>query len=148
IARAVGDGGRVFSNELEPSRLETVGRNAARAGLANVTLVRGQAASTNLPEQCCDAIFMRDVYHHFADPAQMNASLLRSLRPGGRLAIIDFTPPPGAESADPAGRAADGHHGITPQTLQRELAAAGFEIVSSSDLDARLFMVVASRPIG
>jgi predicted methyltransferase len=89
---------------------------------------------------------MRDVYHHFADPATMNASIFRSLRPGGRLAVIDFEPPPGGEGANPATRSTNGHHGITPPTLERELKAAGFEILSSTALNSRLFMVVARRP--
>jgi hypothetical protein len=32
-----------------------------------------------LPDASCDAIFMRDLYHHFADPPTMNASLYRTL---------------------------------------------------------------------
>ena len=42
---------------------------------------------------------MRNVYHHFGDPGAMNASLFKSLKPGGSLAVQDFGPPPGAESA-------------------------------------------------
>ena len=145
MAKAVG-AGRVFSNELNTQRLDEVGKRAANAGITNVTLVEGKEAETNFPDQCCDAIFMRNVYHHFEDPAAMNASLWKSLRPGGRLAVMDFGPPPGAESDTPAGRSKDGHHGITPPTLERELKAAGFEIVSSTEIASRVFMVVARRP--
>src|SRR5947199_248260 len=67
-------------------------------------------------------------------------------RPDRRLAVMDFGPPPGAESDTPAGRSKDGHHGITPPTLERELKAAGFEIVSSTEIERRVFMVVARRP--
>ena len=77
----------------------------AAAGLKNVTVVDGTAGRTNLPEQCCDAIFMRDVYHHFTDPAAMNASVLASLKPGGMLGVLDFGPPPQAPRA-PIPRAA------------------------------------------
>ena len=143
IAQAVGESGRVFSNELNKDRLAAIGTNAESRGLHNVTPVEGRETETNLPEQCCDAIFMRNVYHHFGDPPAMNASLLKSLKPGGRLAIIDFTPPPGGET-DPGHRGDDNHHGITPPTLERELRAAGFEIVSS-DLKNRAVAVVARR---
>jgi len=146
MAKAVGSAGRVFSNELNTQRLDEVGKRAANAGITNVTLVEGKEAETNFPDQCCDAIFMRNVYHHFEDPAAMNASLWKALRPGGRLAVMDFGPPPGAESDTPAGRSKDGHHGITPPTLERELKAAGFEIVSSTEIERRVFMVVARRP--
>jgi ubiquinone/menaquinone biosynthesis C-methylase UbiE len=127
MARAVGDSGRIFTN----------------------TVVDGRAAETNFPDQCCDAIFMRNVYHHFGDPAAMNASLFKSLKDGGRLAVIDFTPPPGpGGEAAPGGRAEDNHHGITAPTLERELKAAGFEIVSSETRDRGVFVVAAKRAGG
>lgn len=148
MAKVVGDTGRVFSNELNKDRLAAIGKAVEAAGLTNVTAVEGRDAETNLPDQTCDSIFMRDVYHHFRDPAAMNASIWKSLKPGGRLAVIDFGPPPGAESPTPAGRAQDGHHGITSPTLERELKQAGFDILSTTELDFRLFLVVARRTAG
>jgi len=144
MAKAVGDTGRVFSNEVNKDRVRAIERAAANAGLKHVTVVDGRPDATNFPAECCDAIFMRNVYHHFGDPPAMNASLLASLKPGGRLAIIDFTPPPGGE-AQPGGRGEDNHHGVTAPTLERELKAAGFEIVSTETTDRTVF-VVARRP--
>ena len=90
------------------------------------------------------------VYHHFGDPPAMNASIRASLKPGGRLAIIDFTPPRGknGESGEnvPGRRAEDQHHGVTAATVARELEAAGFEILSSTESGTRGVLVVARRP--
>jgi predicted methyltransferase len=69
---------------------------------------------------------MRSVYHHFEDPAAMNKSFFDALRPGGRLAVMDFAPPPGGEAADAADRDQDGHHGVTSETALAELTRAGF----------------------
>jgi ubiquinone/menaquinone biosynthesis C-methylase UbiE len=148
IAGAVGEAGRVFTNELNADRVAAIGSAVEKAGLKQVTIVRAETTSTGFPDQCCDGIFMRDVYHHFTNPAAMNASLMKSLRPGGRLAVLDFGPPPGAESADPAGRGEDGHHGITAPTLERELKAAGFEVLSTTPYGFRAIIVVARRPVG
>ena len=128
IARRLGPGGHMFSTELNPARLRDIQEAVAKAGLTNVTAVRGEERKTNLPERCCDAIFMRDVYHHFTDPAAMDASLLESLRPGGLLAIVDFVPrvwlfwlrrPAGV----PENR---GGHGVPQRILIEEATRAGF----------------------
>jgi ubiquinone/menaquinone biosynthesis C-methylase UbiE len=145
IAEVVGETGRVFSTEIDTSRLRTIEKAVDAAGLRNVTVTEGRPAETNLPEECCDAIFMRNVYHHFGDPPAMNGSLYRSLKADGRLAVIDFTPPPGRDSAAAGKRSEDGQHGVTASTVERELAAAGFEIVSSESTGDRNFMVVARR---
>jgi ubiquinone/menaquinone biosynthesis C-methylase UbiE len=145
VARAVGDAGRVFSNEFNQERLAAIRTAAEQAGVKNVTVVEAREAETNFPEQCCDALFMRNVYHHFGDPQAMNMSLFRSLKPEGRLAILDFGPP-GAESSTPSRRGEDGQHGVTPATVERELKTAGFEILSSTALPFGTFMIVARRP--
>jgi ubiquinone/menaquinone biosynthesis C-methylase UbiE len=145
MAREVGETGRVFSNELNSERLANLGKSAEEAGVHNVTLVEGRERESNLPPACCDAIFMRNVYHHFGDPPAMNATLLASLVPGGRLAVMDFAPD-GPESPDPKGRGDEKHHGVTSKTVASELTAAGFTVVSTEDVRNRFFMVVARRP--
>lgn len=144
LARVVGPSGKVLSNELNKELVKAIAETAKRAGLDNVVPVEGRAMETNLPAECCDAIFMRSVYHHFEDPAAMNASLLKSLKLGGRLAVQDFRPPPGAENP-PGHRGEARHHGVTAATVERELKAAGFEIVSSATESDRV-RVVARRP--
>jgi len=144
MAKAVGTTGKVFSNELNKERLAALPRAAEKAGVKNVTPIEGRETETGFSDQCCDAIFMRNVYHHFGDPAAMNGSLFKSLKPGGRLAVIDFTPP-GEEAEKPSGRSADGFHGVKPQTVARELLAAGFEVISA-ETHSRAVQVVARRP--
>jgi predicted methyltransferase len=90
---------------------------------------------------------MRDVYHHFDDPAVMNASLLETLRPGGRLAILDFEPRDG-EKRKAGARATGNQHGIARDVVVSELTAAGFSRVSVRSIAGRRFMVVAQRPDG
>lgn len=146
LARLVGAGGRVFTTELGDRRLQALRSAVSRADLSQIEVVAARATSTNLGAACCDAIVMRDVYHHFGDPPAMNASLFESLKPGGRVAIFDFGPPPGKESDTAAGRSRDGHHGVGRQTVSRELTEAGFTEVSSRPLDGRRFMVVGRKP--
>jgi SAM-dependent methyltransferase len=109
-----------------------------------VTVVEAAADGTSLPEECCDVIFMRDVYHHFNDPAAINDSLRRSLKPCGRLAILDFRPS-GTESSTPAGRSGT-THGVAMRTASDELGRAGLEILQEDAFSGRNFLILARRP--
>ena len=145
-ARIVGEQGRVYTSELGDGRVKTLRERIADSGLAQIIVVAGEANSTNFPDGACDAMFMRDVYHHFGDPAAMNASIRAALAPGGRVAVLDFTPPAGNEARCAADRAKDGTHGIGRETLALELKEAGLEPAPGEDSGQRWFMVVAARP--
>lgn len=146
LARTVGPTGRVYATELEEGRRRGIRDAAESAGMTNVTVLEAHATRTNLPEQCCDALVLRRVYHHIGSPTRMNASLLASLKPGGLLAVIDFEPD-SAESTDPNGRASGNQHGVTSETVARELGQAGFEVVTvEPGSRADRYMVVARRP--
>jgi SAM-dependent methyltransferase len=145
VAKRVGPDGRVFTSELGESRLQKLRAAVEASGLTTVTVVAADADRTNFPDGACDALFMRDVYHHFGDPARMNASMLAALKPGARVAIVDFTPP--GEVGAPGDRDKDGRHGVSPETVAGEMKAAGFDVVSS-DRGTRWFMVILAKPRG
>ena len=90
VARDIGPTGHVFATELNPARRNTIRQAVADVALDHVTVVEAGVNETNLPAGCCDAIFMRRVYHHLTDSASINASLHRAIKPGGRLAIIEM----------------------------------------------------------
>lgn len=144
-ARVVGARGRVYASELGDSRLKSLRENVERSKLAQITVVDGDPNKTNFPDGACDAVFMRNVYHHFDDPAAMNASIARALKHRGRVAIVDFKPR-GHEAERPEDRdGGDGTHGVSPDSVERELKAAGFELVSSTRDGDEGFMVVFSK---
>jgi SAM-dependent methyltransferase len=112
----------VFATDIGTPQLAALRESVKREQLANVTVVEGAPASTNLPAGCCDAILVRDAYHHFTQPDELIRSLAASLKPGGRLAIIDFPPRPNSEV--PAGvRPNRGGHGVPPEVVQAEVGA-------------------------
>ena len=128
-ANLVGTGGLVYATELDEKKLANLEKEVTQRGLTNVKVRKADAVGTNLPESCCEAIFMRRVYHHFIDPGKMDDSLFRSLNPGGLLAVIDFPPTIGLPpvAGVPLNR---GGHGIPKNILIQELKAAGFIIVN------------------
>ena len=117
--------GHVFATDITEHALAETRAYAKKEGLTNVTVIEGGAASTNLPDACCDAVFLRHVYHHITAIPAFNKSLLASVKPGGRVAIIDFVGRAG--SPLPAGVPANrGGHGIPPAVVIEEMTAAGF----------------------
>jgi ubiquinone/menaquinone biosynthesis C-methylase UbiE len=121
LAAAVGSTGHVFSSEIDPTRLQALREAVAEARLSNVTVVEAKISESGLPAGCCDAIVLRRVYHHVTDPAATNASLLRALRPGGLLAVIDIPPPYFFVDRSSLG--------IAPQIVIDEVTASGFEML-------------------
>lgn len=134
-AARVGLGGRVFSTELDGTKLGHLREEVTRRKLQNVTVVKGDPIGTNLLDDCCDAIFMRHVYHHFAKPAQTDAAIFRALKSGGLLAVIDFAPRKWLNATSPLDGAPKDHggHGVPKKTLIEELVSSGFEIVNEPD---------------
>ena len=125
MAKWLGPAGRVYATDIRAEQLAEIRGAVAEHALENVVVLEGAESSTNLPSECCHAIFLRDVYHHLTRPLDFDASLLASLKPGGRLAIMDFPPDPG--STVPAGVPADrGGHGIPAAMIVTEVTRAGF----------------------
>lgn len=124
-AQRVGPSGKVYTTELDPDELVRLQELAANRG--NIVVIKAAEAATNLPPACCDSIFMRLVYHHLTKPSEIDAGIFQSLKPGGRLAVIDENPakgsliPPGV----PKNRVG---HGIPQKVLIGELIAAGFRV--------------------
>lgn len=124
MAKRLGASGRVYATEIDPSRLDDIRRAARDARLDTVTVVTAGERESNLPEECCDAIYLREVYHHFADPAFTTATLHRALKPGGLLAVIDY-PPRGSFGGD--------CHCIDKRELIRQVTSTGFDHVGDED---------------
>jgi ubiquinone/menaquinone biosynthesis C-methylase UbiE len=146
IAKRVGPTGRVYTTELGDDRLRNLRNAIEKSGAKNVTVMAAHATQTNLAEGCCDALFMEHVYHHFEDPAAMNASIFRTVKPGGRVAVVDFAPKGGEEAKEPKDRDEERHHGVLAATVQAELERAGFEFVKTEKIKEQGFLVVMRKP--
>jgi ubiquinone/menaquinone biosynthesis C-methylase UbiE len=134
-AAAVGETGRVYLTELDEEKFVALQKGASQRKLKNVVVLAAAEKETKLPDNCCDAIVLRRVYHHFSAPTEMDASLMRSLRPGGLLAVIEFAPRKSLTASDPVKGVPSnrGGHGIPKKILVEELTAAAFKLDKSFD---------------
>jgi ubiquinone/menaquinone biosynthesis C-methylase UbiE len=144
----VGPSGHVYITELDDEKLDRLKDEVKQRKLQNVTVIKADTIGTNLSDNCCDVIFMRRVYHHFKHPEQTDAVILSDLKPGGLLAVIDFSPRLGLPRVDGAPKS-HGGHGVPKEVLMRELTAAGFEIVSEPNNwpNPGDYCVIARRPL-
>ena len=119
LARAVPKG-RVVGVDAEPDMVRYLAERAKREGLANLTAVRAGKDGPGLKEPV-DLVLLVDTYHHVPNRERYFSALKKSLKPGGRLAIIDFKldapvgPPPAAR--------------ISPEQVRKELSRAGYQLV-------------------
>ena len=130
--------GRVFAVDIEPDMVRYLAERAKRENLGNLVAVLGKPDDPRLPEKV-DLIFLVDVYHHIEDRARYFRDLGKSLRPGGRIAIIDFTldspqgPPPSAR--------------VAPPTVKAEMKAAGYALAAEHRfLPQQYFLVFRPAP--
>lgn len=146
LADALGSGVRVTATELGRPAVTTLWNGLRRDGAGGVRVVEGTATDTSLGAESCDAIVLRRTSHHFMQPAEMAASLFRTLRSGGRLVLIEqplskIRPIP---RGVPAMRGGDG---IDPPVLIAELTAAGFRHERTQNpFSLQLYLVVMRKP--
>lgn len=132
VARAVPKG-HVYGVDVESSMVEYLNKRAAREEIGNLTSHLAEFADPKIPEPV-DVIMVVDTYHHIEARPAYFAKLKTSLRPGGRVIIIDFTRAskmgPGAAEKLPAGQ------------VEAELKEAGYTLLQSHEFLPEQFFLV------
>jgi ubiquinone/menaquinone biosynthesis C-methylase UbiE len=90
MAKRVGPTGKVYANDIQPQMLSMLRQRLDREKIPNVELVLGTYDDPRLPANTIDLILMVDVYHEFSQPQQMLRRMRESLKPGGRLVLLEY----------------------------------------------------------
>lgn len=90
LAERVGPTGRVVATDIQPTMLSLLQARITRARLMNVDVVLSAEADPRLPENLFDLVLMVDVYHELSRPQDVLRKLRASLKPDGRLVLIEF----------------------------------------------------------
>ena len=90
LARRVGPAGKVYANDLQPALLQIIADKSRAEHLSNITIVQGTEDDARLPERTFDLILLVDVYHEFKYPQAMLRSILRALKPDGRMVLVEY----------------------------------------------------------
>ncbi len=124
---------KVYAVDIEASMVDHLRKRAAAEGLKNVVPIQASLESANLPEPV-DLILVVDTYHHIADRGAYFRRLAASLKPQGRLAIVDW------KKGGPMGPPDEFR--FEPAQLTAELAASGFGLATKHDfLPNQLFLI-------
>jgi predicted methyltransferase len=116
--------GTVYAVDLEQNMVQHLTERARANGIANLRPILATTTSANLPEQV-DLGILLDVYHHISDRSDYFKRLAASLKPGGRIAIIDFRPD------SPVG--APKEMRISEGQIQAEMTTAGYRLAAKYD---------------
>jgi cyclopropane fatty-acyl-phospholipid synthase-like methyltransferase len=137
LARAVPDG-VVLATDIELDMVRYLVDRAGREHLPNVHALRCTETDPALPVNGVDRILIVDVWHHVADRRAYARALAAALRPGGKIAIVDFTPEATPHGPPP-------QHRLASAAIADDLAAAGLAVEPPKRLPEQ-YIVIATRP--
>jgi predicted methyltransferase len=140
LSLLVGPAGRVRAVDIAPLFVEHLRQRALADALGNVEASLCTETATGLPPASADVVFLCDVYHHFVQPARNLESIRATLKPGGRLVIVDFEKEPGRSSDFVL------HHvRASKATVRAEVEAAGFALEREEKILAENYFLVFLR---
>ncbi|PWU08783.1 MAG: hypothetical protein C5B51_07320 [Terriglobia bacterium] len=129
LSRAVGPSGKVVAEDIFDDYLSAARQRVASQNLTNVTFVKGTEKDPNLPEGALDEVLVLDAYHHFDYPETMLAAIHKSLKPSGKLVIVEYYK---NETAMPNGRALT-HIRLNKPDVIKEIEANHFRLASERE---------------
>jgi len=123
LARLVGPEGRVYASDIQQAMLDIIRGRIERDRIPNIELVLGTTTDPRLPRAAVDLAIMVDVYHEFSEPQVMLRRIRESLKPGGRLVLLEYR---GEDPKVPILPA----HKMTVAQARTEVEAEGFRLTT------------------
>ena len=141
--RAVTEKGKVYAIDIEPDMLQYAKDTIARMPApSTVEFILAQPDNPHLPPQSVDLIFLCNVYHHLDHRSAYFGNVQSALKPGGRIAIIDFYHD--ARSGDVG---FPRKHLVPRDTVVAEMADAGFQLTREHEfLPKQYFLEFSPAP--
>jgi predicted methyltransferase len=128
--------GKVYAVDVEPDMVRYLAERAKKEKRANLVAVKGAAGDPRLPEKG-DLVVLVGVYHHIEQRERYFRALAASLKPGGRIAVIDF------RMDSPSGPPKSAR--VAPERVKAELAAAGYALSEEHGFLPRQYFLVFTR---
>ena len=137
IAGEVGPAGKVYAVDIAKTFVDHTVMSCQVRGMKQVEGIVCAPDDAKLPPASVDLVFICDTYHHFEFPHKTMSSIAKALKPGGRVALLDF------ERVE--GKSSDwilGHVRAGKEVFSKEIEEAGFELVEELDLFEENYFLV------
>lgn len=131
--------GKVYAVDIQPEMLNFIGLRAVAEKAAHVLPHRGEIDDAKLPACALDLAFLVDSYHEFSHPREMMESVVRALRPAGRVILIEYRGEDPEVPIKPL-------HKMTEEQVKREMAAVGLEWKETRSFLPRQHFLVFAKP--
>jgi ubiquinone/menaquinone biosynthesis C-methylase UbiE len=138
IAPKVPDG-KVYAVEIQDEAIQYLTNRSKELGFDNVIPVKGTETSPNLPENSVDLVILVDVYHELEYPVEMLAAIRKSLKPEGKILLIEYRGEDPEVAIKPL-------HKMTVRQVEKELEANGFKLIENGQfMKIQHFLVFEKR---
>ena len=133
--------GKVFAVDIQPEMLAVIERRKRESKADNVVAVRSTETDVKLPDNAVDVVLMVDVYHEFEFPFEMMRSIVKAMKPGGRVVQIEYR---GEDPDVPIKRL----HKLTVAQARKEMAVVGLVWKETLDFLPQQHFIVCEKPAG
>mgnify|MGYP006133173037 FL=1 len=138
IAQQVGTG-KVLAVDIEPEMLRLVEQRKLVDGVHNIDTVLANERSPNIPNASVDVVLLVDAYHEFSYPREVMAGVVKGLKPGGRVVLVEYR---GEDRSVPIKLL----HKMTQRQAIKEMSAVGLRWLRTDDYLPQQHVMVFTKP--
>jgi ubiquinone/menaquinone biosynthesis C-methylase UbiE len=138
IASLVPDG-KVLAVDIQPEMLEIIELFKQEKNIDNVEPILGSETSPNLPKESIDLAFMVDAYHEFSYPFEMMSEVVKALKPGGRVVLVEYR---GENPFIPI----KGLHKMRQNQVKKEMSVVGLTWIDTQEFLPQQHFMVFEKP--
>ena len=132
--------GRAIGVDIQPEMNAILLENARKQGIENVETILGEIDDVKIPDNTVDVVLLVDAYHEFSNPWEMKRSMLKALKPGGRVVLVEY------REEDPTVMILP-HHKMSEKQARLEFESAGFRWITTHDELPQQHVLIFEKPM-